>query len=197
VAEHSDLRAESERLDALLRDIESHGDPAARQRVLDVVGLLMTLHRAAFDRMLALAANPASGGPALVNQLADDTIVGPMLLVHDLHPHSLDVRLARTAERVRPIIAARGCRLEIGRLDLPAVHVAVTGLPALAADGAAGLRALIERAVLDCAPEVSSVVFDAVPADVSASACGDHSRGALIQITRPEDYDAASTGSPR
>ena len=177
MAEQSGLREASERLDALLREVDTHADPAARQRASEIVELLMTLHRAALDRVLTLAADPAAGGPALVAQIGDDPIAGPILLAHDLHPHSVEVRVSRTVERLRPVIAARGCRVENVRVEPPAAHLVVKGLAAVQAEAAASLRQAIESAILERAPELTSVVFDARPGEVAVSG--------LIQITKP------------
>src|SRR6185295_5418114 len=104
------LRNASERLDTLLRDVSSIRDPRVSALAREIVELLMTLHGAAFERVLDLARDPALGGDPLVTRIADDPTIGPMLSVHGLHPHPADVRVSRTLDRLRPRIAASGCR---------------------------------------------------------------------------------------
>src|SRR5204862_6397820 len=106
----STLRETSDRLDGLLRGLDALSDPVVRDRVREIVALLMGLHHAGLERVMALASDSLLGGPALSSRLADDPIVGPLLLVHDVHPYPADVRLARALDRLRPRIAAHGCR---------------------------------------------------------------------------------------
>src|SRR5215467_2773141 len=152
------LRGVSDRLDALLRSLDAHEDPLVRRQVSEAVELLMSLQGAAFERVLALAADPAAGGPALVTQIADDPLLGPLLLVHSIHPHDLETRISRRLERLRGRIAAFGCRAINDGIDGTCLTVRVTGVERISAERSAELHRLIETTLLDAAPELTSVV---------------------------------------
>src|SRR5262245_56771115 len=95
------IRAASDRLDSILQALASHADPHVRQQADDVVGLLMSLQGVAFQRILTLAADPAAGGPALVGRIAEDPLIGPLLLVHGIHPYGIESRVSRRLEQLR------------------------------------------------------------------------------------------------
>jgi hypothetical protein len=166
----------SDRLDALLRSLDEHADPAVRDRMREAVSLLMELHRAALDRVLTLAADPALGGPPLVSRLADDPVVGPLLLAHDVHPYDLEARLARALDRLRPRIASQGCRAAVTGVEDRVAHVRLDGGAHLS--HRSPLVGDIEAGLLDAAPELSAVVID-TPNDIRPAATSP-----LIQILR-------------
>jgi hypothetical protein len=75
------------RVDALLDEIESLADPAARDMALGVVQALVELYGEGLARIVASL--PAATGEAL----AEDELVEQLLLLHDLHPVPLDERV--------------------------------------------------------------------------------------------------------
>lgn len=168
------LRETSERLDALLQELDRHADARVRERLHEVVALLMALHGAGLERVLALAAEPALGSPALRNALADDPVVGPLLLTHGLHPYSMEVRVARALERLKPRVAAHGCRATLAGIENGTARVRVEGGGRVADRD--GLRQLLESGLVDAAPELEAVVIENETAPPAAVP--------LIQITR-------------
>ena len=189
--ETQSLRASSEQLDALLRELDDHADPSVRSRVRDVVGLLMELHAASLQRALELAGDAALGSPALVTRLADDAIVGPLLVVHGLHPHDPETRASRALERLRPRIAASGCRASIASMDEGRITIRVDGLPRLAQPAAGELTALVETTIAEAAPEMTAVTIEGGEAASAAAPAPP-----LIQITRRSDFAPATPVTP-
>jgi hypothetical protein len=177
------IRAASERLDHLLRQLDAHVDPAVREAIHEAVALLMAMHRDGLERALALAGDETLGGPALLARFADDPHVAPLLLVHDLHPYPVDVRLRRALDRLRPQIAGRGCRAAMNAIDGATARVRIEGH--LAGARAQELRQLVETAIFEAAPEITKVAFD----DFTAR------EPALIQILRQPPSSPTLPGS--
>lgn len=177
MADDPTLREVSDRLDAVLRQLEDVAEPAVRARAREAVQLLMAIQSAALERVLTLAGDPALGGLPLVARIADDAILGPLLTVHDLHPHPPEVRVRRALERLRARIAASGCRLSGVVLEDGAARVRLAGWSRLRAQSAAELGQWLEPAILEFAPELSSVHLEE---DEQA----DCEPVPLIQITR-------------
>jgi hypothetical protein len=152
-----------------------------RDRLHEAVGLLMTLHGEALARVLALAADPALGGPALLTRLADDDVVGPVLIAHDLHPHVPPTRVARTLERLRPRIAASGCRAALESAEGGVARIRVAGRSRLSAESSAALTEWLTTTLRDIAPELSTVVIEN---DAAERPVREEVPLPLIQITR-------------
>ena len=187
----STLRAESDRLDGLLLELDAHPDATVRARLHEVVALLMQCHREALERVLALAADPALGGAALVSRLADDGLVAPLLLVHDLHPYAPDVRVARALDRLRPQIAAQGCRATLAAIDGRVARVDLDGGARLSERS--DLRRSIEATLLDAAPELTAVVVELTG---RANRSAAPSQAPLIQILRQPPPAVAAGAEP-
>lgn len=153
-----DLRELSERLDGLLRQLDAETEHGVRDRVREAVGLLLSLHAAGFARLLELAGDGGLGSPALRDRLADDPIIGPLLLVHQLHPHPVDVRIGRALDRLRPHVAAHGCRAAVVAIENGAARIRLDGGARLA-DGA-DLRDLMVSTLSAMAPELTELIID-------------------------------------
>jgi len=138
----------------------------------------MHLHREGFERTLELAADMSLGGPALVSRLADDPLVGPLLLIHGAHPYTVDARLGRALERLRPLIAAQGCRASLVDRDERQVRVRLEGGARLSERS--DLMGTIEARLLEVAPELALVHIETVDAQPAISASPP-----LIQILKP------------
>jgi hypothetical protein len=176
--------ADNERLSVLLQEFDACADDV-RERVHEIVALLMGLHRSLLQRLLELSCDPAhQGSPALVDTFADDPLVGPLLLAHDLHPYDLSERLTRAIDRLRPRLEWSACRATIAGIEPPTVRVRLEGdrLPPQSR-----LTPLIEATLLEAAPELTRVILEgeAIPAPATP----------LLQIMRHPPVPA-SGGAP-
>jgi uncharacterized membrane protein len=88
------------RVDALLDEIESVADPAARDMALGVVQALVELYGEGLARIVASL--PVTAGEAL----AEDELVGQLLLLHELHPVSVEERVRRALARGVDLVSA-------------------------------------------------------------------------------------------
>jgi Fe-S cluster biogenesis protein NfuA len=163
VAESSvDVAALPGRIETLLDELFALGDPAVSDRAQELVAAVVTLHGAALERLVAgLTAEPA--GADLVRRLADDDLVGNLLLLHGLHPVDVDTRVQAALDRVRPYLGSHAGGIEfIGVDDHGVAHLQLKGSCDGCAGSAATVHNAVERAVLDVAPEVLSVHVEGV-----------------------------------
>lgn len=135
-------------IERLVAEIESAADPAMRERVRALVAAVLELHAGALARVVALSA------PERLRELAADPTVAGALLLHGLHPDSIDVRARRALEP----LARRAINAEIidgadGRLRV---------LVARADGGAVGgaLLSQIEELLLSVAPDAASIAVE-------------------------------------
>lgn len=140
-----------------LRRAEASLDPAGREVARELVGALLEYHRAGIERLLALMAG--SGGAELLDRsLESDDLVRSMLLLHDLHPWPLEVRVARAVDRLRTELDGSGrARIEVVLVSPARIAIRV------ASD--AHLEARVEQAVRDAAPEVEAIEVERATVD--------------------------------
>jgi Fe-S cluster biogenesis protein NfuA len=83
--------------------------------------------------------------------------VASLLLVHDLHPLPLDVRLERALESVRPYLRSHGGDVTVLTVRDAVVDLQMSGTCDGCSASAQTLKRSIERAVLQACPEVVEV----------------------------------------
>lgn len=78
----------------LLSGLDALPDTAAAARAAETVGTLVGLYGECLARITGRLAEPSPAGcPETLRALADDPLVGHLLLVHDLHPDPVEVRV--------------------------------------------------------------------------------------------------------
>jgi hypothetical protein len=134
-----------QRIEGLLADVERFADAQARDTAREVVQLLMELHGAGLARMLELAPHPA------VEAFARDELVSSLLLLYDLHPLGLEVRVRAALDAVRPFLRSHNADVELVSLEEGALRLRLV-------DGVGPtLAQAVEEAVCAAAPDVTSV----------------------------------------
>src|SRR4051794_20223176 len=90
----AEVREQVARVDELIGGVED--DP----RALDAVRAIVGLYGEALRRIGEL--------DGFSDDVASDELVSHLLLLHDLHPVSLEARVSRALEEVRPYLGSHG-----------------------------------------------------------------------------------------
>jgi hypothetical protein len=150
VTESRDVDATVNRIEELMATV-GEADPRLARSCEELVRQLMGLYGTAFRRTVEILGSDAA------QRLAEDKLVGSLLLLHGLHPKSVESRVAGALARIERRL---GARLSIAELteNRVRVHVEWNGgaVPATA-------TAMIERAVFAEAPEVAAVEIEGLP----------------------------------
>lgn len=133
------------RLEAVLGELEAiPGATAAK--ALDAVTLLTEVYGEALARVMDRAAGETS------DALADDELVGHLLVLHEIHPEPPGRRVERALERMRPLLGGGDVRLDGIEEGVARVLLAVRGC-----GGAGPAEEAVREAVLAAAPELTRV----------------------------------------
>jgi Fe-S cluster biogenesis protein NfuA/nitrite reductase/ring-hydroxylating ferredoxin subunit len=169
------------RVEGLLGELESLADPGARDVALETVQALLELYGAGLERIVDRIGKPHA------TALATDELVEHLLLLHGLHPMSVEERVREALDGVRPYLGSHGGDVElVGVTDgvaLVRLQGSCEGCPA----SAMTLKLAIEDAVLKAAPDV-----ERVEAEADGAAPG----GApllQIEVVRPQAPEGAWT----
>lgn len=152
-------RTAGERIETLLDGL-SAGGPVARERAEQLVREVAGLYGAALTRVVALSDDAA------LQRITTDDLVASLLLVHGLHPHDLQRRVADALDRVRPYLGSHGGDVELlGITDGGRVQLRFAGSCKSCPSSAATLELAVGDAVRAAAPEVTAIeVIAAEPA---------------------------------
>jgi Fe-S cluster biogenesis protein NfuA/nitrite reductase/ring-hydroxylating ferredoxin subunit len=152
-----DLRAVGERIEVLL-EASASGGAVHRQRAEEMVGLVTDLYGAGIERILEIFDSAGLLDDRMVGALVDDELVASLLLVHGLHPYSVDQRVEAALERVRPYLGSHGGDVELlGVDDDGVVRLRLLGSCDGCPSSAVTLQLAVEGAVEDAAPEITGI----------------------------------------
>jgi hypothetical protein len=145
------------RLDTLTAALERVSDEKAREAARELLALLLDLHGRAFERLSAIIS--ASGdGPALFEQIVESRDIAAVLLLHGLHPQSVEERLQKVIARMRPQWNARGLHVDLisAGTAFAIVQLKRNGR----AEPTQQLRLEIESALTDAAPDLDDILIE-------------------------------------
>jgi Fe-S cluster biogenesis protein NfuA len=144
-----------QRIEVLLDDLATIGDPTVRERVEEVVRLLLELYGAGLARIV-------DGGPVF-DRLVADPLVCSLLVLHDLHPVDVETRVEQALEKVRPYLGSHAGGVTYLGIDAEGVaHLQLEGSCSSCPSSSVTVKQSIERAIVEAAPEVVRVAVEDV-----------------------------------
>jgi hypothetical protein len=143
------------RLDVIergIRELEMVADPGVRALVQQLVQAVMEIHGRSLERLLEVVHEANGSGASIIDRLGRDPVVGPLLVLHSLHPQPLDARVIEALETLRPALVAKRAHAELSSVTDGKVRIRLIGGP--------DQKRLVERAILEAAPDAASVEIE-------------------------------------
>jgi Fe-S cluster biogenesis protein NfuA len=144
------VRSEVEAVDGLLARLEELAPGPAREDALEAVAGLLRLYGEALRRIVQAV-------PEASQRLLGDELVSHLLLLHDLHPGSLEDRVTAALEEVVPYIHSHGGGIELVDISGGVARVRLQGHCQGCRASTQTLKLAVEEAVLRAAPELRAV----------------------------------------
>jgi Fe-S cluster biogenesis protein NfuA/nitrite reductase/ring-hydroxylating ferredoxin subunit len=147
------------RVETLLAGFDATIAPRrARENAEELVRTVVGLYGSGLERVLSLAYDVAGDrGDSLFDALCADRFVESLLVLHDLHPYSLDERVARALDSVRPYLKSHEGGVEIVRVEDGIAYLRLEGSCEDCPSSAATVKLAVERAILERVPEIREV----------------------------------------
>ena len=143
------------RVETRLAELESLADPVARDVALETVQAVLELYGAGLERVMERVGRPQA------TALATDALVEHLLLVHGLHPMSVEERVREALDAVRPYLGSHGGDVELVEVADGVARVRMQGSCEGCPASATTIKLAIEDAVLKAAPDVERVEAEA------------------------------------
>ncbi len=156
--EEREPRALVERVERLLDSLEALPDPAGREMAMEVVQALFDLYGAGLERIVDEVAARDDG--ELAETFAQDELVSHLLLLHGLHPLSLEQRVVSALGEVRPYLESHGGNVELLGIEEDTVRLLLKGSCSGCPSSTMTLKLAIENAIHKSAPEIEKVVAE-------------------------------------
>jgi hypothetical protein len=163
VAPDTQRRRPGDEVARLIEEAEAVTGPVAWPRVEALVAALVALYGEGLERTLACARAAAREGESLDVLLAKDELVSSLLMLHDLHPLTIEMRIEAALERVRTELPGAAA-LVLTRVDNGVVKLKVA--PDTAPTTRAPPTTIVAREIERDAPEVLGVEVEGTAAAV-------------------------------
>lgn len=141
------------RLDDLLAGLERVPGPTA-EAAMECIQALTEVYGEGLARILGWV------GPGVLARCVDDRLVRHLMVLHDLHPHSVEQRVRQVIDEISPQVVSHGGQLELITISDGVARVKIAGGHGVPVDLV--VQAVTE-AVLALAPELESV--ETLPGD--------------------------------
>jgi Fe-S cluster biogenesis protein NfuA/nitrite reductase/ring-hydroxylating ferredoxin subunit len=145
------VREEVQTLEELLARVEALPPGEARGTALAAIQGLLRVYGEALRRVVAIS--PLE----MLESLRSDELVSQLLLLHDLHPTTLEERIAAALAEVRPYMGSHGGGIELVEVRDGVARVRLEGTCSGCAASTVTLKLAVEEAVLRAAPELHAV----------------------------------------
>jgi len=160
MTKEKELRQRLQRLSGLVRELDEVADPKTRSATKEVVQLLMDLHGAAIERMMERVFEVGETGQHIIDQFGTDPLVSSLLVLYGLHPDDLETRVARALRGLAPTLQSHGVEAEVLSIQGGDVRIRASVDQHACASTAKTARALIEDAIYETAPDVTSLAIE-------------------------------------
>ena len=142
------------RIEELLGELESAPQGPIVAAASEAIALVVELHGEGLARTIELAGGTDS---RLLSRLAEDELICHLLLLHGLHPRSLEERVSGALEQVRPYLESHGGGVELLYASESEVRLSLRGSCSGCPSSAMTLKLAVEDAIRKAAPEVDRI----------------------------------------
>ncbi|HYI36676.1 MAG TPA: NifU family protein [Thermoleophilaceae bacterium] len=149
-------------VEALLGEIESLPDPAARDTATALVQALLELYGEGLARIVPLLGEDGR------RAATDDELVSHLLLLHDVHPVPLAERVEEALEGVRPYLDSHGGGVQLVGVEDGIVRLRLKGSCEGCPSSTMTLKLAIEDAIRKVAPDVVDIEAEGVSGSAPA-----------------------------
>lgn len=153
--EDLEVRELVSRAEALLDQVQAIEDAQAQAVAIETIQVLFDLYGEGLSRMLAGAARRA--GPELLQEYQDDELIAHLLLMHGLHPESVEERVLKALAEVRPYMESHGGNVELLGVAEGVVHLRLVGSCHGCGASSTTMKLAVEEAIHKFAPDVAEV----------------------------------------
>jgi Fe-S cluster biogenesis protein NfuA/nitrite reductase/ring-hydroxylating ferredoxin subunit len=145
------VREEVQVLEELLGRVQALSEGEARAAGLAAIQGFLRVYGEALRRITAISP------PETLESLRCDELVSQLLLLHDLHPATIEERITAALEQVRPYMGSHGGGIELVEVRDGVARVKLEGTCRGCAASTVTLKLAVEEAVLRAAPELHAV----------------------------------------
>ena len=163
------MRIKAERIDDLVRNLNTISDPQIQSTVRELIQSVMEMHADGLKRTLQIVSESGEGSFEIIRRLGNDELVGALLAMHDIHPVDLRIRIAQAVEKAQPYLQKHGAEAELIGIEEGSVRLRIRSSGHGCTSTMGALQVALEDAIYSAAPDVVSVSIESDDARGSPS----------------------------
>jgi Fe-S cluster biogenesis protein NfuA/nitrite reductase/ring-hydroxylating ferredoxin subunit len=140
-----------ERVQELTEHLDAVADPGIRAIADELTAAVVQLYGVGIERMLELV------GEEQLEAFAGDPLVAGLLLIHDLHPVSLEDRIGQALDRVRPYMESHGGNVEFLGVEDGVARLMLHGSCKSCRASSATLELAVRQALEELCPDLEGM----------------------------------------
>jgi Fe-S cluster biogenesis protein NfuA len=143
------------RIQASMARMEECPDPAARELLQDCLQDVLALYGHGLERILDVLRSPEPEQRPPVDRLLEDSLIRALLLIHGLHPDSLETRVRVALDKVRPYLQTHGGNVELVGLEQDVATLRLLGTCDGCPSSILTMKGAIGRALEETCPDLA------------------------------------------
>jgi Fe-S cluster biogenesis protein NfuA len=162
-----EFQQRSEEIERLVQRVNALPDDDARATALELLQAVMDLHGAGFARMVEVLRDCGDGGQTALKKLGTDPLLCGLMVLYEVHPLTMEERVAAALEKIRPQLRKHDARVELLSISEATVRVEIHASGQGCHSSPDAIKQQVEQAILEAAPETAQIVVEGVPASVA------------------------------
>jgi Fe-S cluster biogenesis protein NfuA len=164
---NGEFQEKTGQIDGLVQRVNAFTDDDVRTTSLQLLQSMMDLHGAAMSRIVELLSESGEAGRSSLAKLGNDPLICGLLVLYGIHPVSLEDRVSRAIESVRPQLQRKGGSVELVGISEEKVRVRIQSSGNGCGSSSDALKSVVEQAILEAAPELMSVIVEGLQSATS------------------------------
>jgi Fe-S cluster biogenesis protein NfuA len=169
---NSDLKRDGRRIQELMGQIETLPDAGARKLLHECLQSLLALYGDGLARILQLVNNAGPEGEKVREAFLRDKTVRGLLLIHGLHPVSLEARLLGALDKIRPYLQSHGGNVELLGLRNDLARLRLRGTCKSCPSSSVTLELAVRQVIEEACPDLAGFEVEGVTPEVEQPAPG-------------------------
>jgi Fe-S cluster biogenesis protein NfuA len=165
---NGEFQAYAEKIERAVQRVNELQQEDSRTAALELMQSLMDLHGVAMARIVEVLSDSGDAGQNSLASLGSDPLLCGLMVLYGIHPLSLEERVRRAIDKVRPQVQKQGGKVELLDVTDSSVRVSISSSGNGCHSSPDALKAAVEQAVREAAPEV----IDFVAEGAASSAAG-------------------------
>jgi Fe-S cluster biogenesis protein NfuA/nitrite reductase/ring-hydroxylating ferredoxin subunit len=150
------------RVEELQAALETCGESVPRGLAEELVSAVVQMYGAGLERIVRSVSEAGPQGEQIAASILDDPLVATLLLIHDLHPISLEQRVQQALDSVRPYMESHGGNVELLSLEHGVARIHLQGSCSDCSASSVTLELAIKQALEEAAPDLEGLEVEGV-----------------------------------